>query len=295
MRVTEQGRMASQLRYLADAGERLSRTQRQLASGRRLDRASDDPAAAALSLGHRKDIAFEAQMRRNIQSGLSFMSFTEVALGNATDSLQRVRELTVQAASGTLSPQELQATAAEVNQLIEHLAQVANSELGGAYVFSGHRTDAPAYTVTGSPPTAVTFQGDAGQRLVRVSKQDSVAANVTGPAAFGTLFDDLIQLHQQLSSGASSATISANLPLLDASIDRLLAARADLGARVNRLETSARASEETDANLRKLRADLEEIDLPATIVRFQGEQNALEAALGAIGRTAGMTLLDFLR
>lgn len=295
MRVTEKSRLNNQVNYLNSAAERMDRIQRQLASGKRIDKASDDPSGTALALAHRKSIAFESQMRRNLENGTAFLNVTESALDGATDLLQRARELSVQAANGTNAPDELRSVGAEMDQLVQALAQVANSNFGGAYIFGGYQTQTPAYEVTGSPPTAIVFQGDAGQRLHRISAQDAVPANVAGPTAFGTIFDELIALRDNLNSNGPASVTRAGIANIDTALDRVLQARADVGARLNRFESSLRRSEDTDSSLQELRANIEDIDLADTIVRMTAQQNALQAALGAIGRTSSNTLLNFLR
>jgi flagellar hook-associated protein 3 FlgL len=295
MRLSEQARVQNQVSYLTAAAERMDRVQRQLSTNRRIDRASDDPTGAALAMQYRQSIAFEAQMRRNISYGTAFLNTTEAALGSATEVLQRIRELTVQAANDTLGPTDRQAIASEVNQLIEQLAQVANTTFGSVHIFSGHQTDTPAYNVAGTPPIAITWQGDAGQREIRVSANETVPINLIGDDVFKDLFDKLLQLRNGLQSGAPGAQLNPYLTNIDAGLDRVLTARAEVGARLNRFEATTFRSEETDTNLQELRAGVEDIDIAETIVRFTAAQNALQAALGAIGRTSNLTLLDFLR
>ncbi len=295
MRLSDQARVHRQVSYLGAAAERMDRVQRQLATNRRIDRASDDPSGAALSLQYRKSIAFEAQMRRNLENGTAFLNVTEAALSGATDLLQRARELTVQAANDTLGPAERQGVAAEVNQLLEQLVQVANTSFGGVYIFSGHQTSTPAYAVGSSPPAAVTWQGDYGERLRRVSARDVVPVNIIGDRVFDNLFDRLIQLRDALQSGAPGAQVRPFIADIDAALERVLNARAEVGARLNRFEATTFRSQETDTNLQELRASVEDIDIAETIVRFTAAQNALEAALGAIGRTANLSLLNYLR
>jgi flagellar hook-associated protein 3 FlgL len=295
IRVTEQWRVTQQTGYLNSVSERLDKIQQQMSTGRRIARASDDPAGASLALHYRDSLDFETQMRRNMDNGTSFMNVTEAALNSATDALQRVRELTVQAANDTLAQQDRQAIAKEVDQLIQHLAQIGNSTFGDAYIFSGHLTKTPAFLVTGNPPTAITFQGDTGQRLHRISRQDTVAVNVDGQTAFGTMFTDLITLRDNLIAGGPAATISASLSDIDKALDKVLQARADVGAKLNRLEASKATSVQADINLQELRSGIEEVDLPTAIVQLQSQQNALQAALGAIGRTSNMSLIDFMR
>ncbi len=248
-----------------------------------------------MAMQYRKNIAFESQMRRNLDNGTAFLNVTETALDGVTEMLQRARELTVQGATGTLGPNEKTNIASELNQIIQQLGQIANTNFGGAYIFSGYKTDTPAYNVTGNPPVAATWQGDNGQRIRQISAQDSVAVNVVGNDVFGDIFSQLITLRDNLNTNAPTVTINNSLGDIDHALDRVLNARADVGARVNRFEATTNRSYDTDTNLQELRAGVEDIDIAETIVQFTASQNALEAALGAIGRTSSMTLLNFLR
>ncbi|MEO8538509.1 MAG: flagellar hook-associated protein FlgL [bacterium] len=295
MRLSEQSRVSNQIRYMDSATDRMDKVQRQLSSNRRIDRASDDPTGAALAMQHRKNIAFEAQMRRNLENGTAFLNVTESALDGTTELLQRARELTVQGSTGTLGASEKTNIAAEVNQIIQQLAQVANTNFGGAYIFSGHQTQTPAYAVGGNPPSAVTWQGDNGQRTRQISAQDAVPVNVVGNDVFGTMFSDLIQLRDNLNTNQPTTTINGSIANIDKALNSVLNTRADVGARVNRFEATTARSEETDTNLQELRANIEDIDVAQTIIQFTAAQNALQAALGAIGKTSNMSLLDFLR
>ena len=112
---------------------------------------------------------------------------------------------------------------------------------------------------------------------------------------FGTLFDDLITLRDNLNAGATGSVITTSLGALDTAMDNVMASRADLGARINRFESSRATSEQADVNLQELKRDIEEVDLASAIVQLTGQQTALEAAMGAIGRSTNLTLLNFLR
>jgi flagellar hook-associated protein 3 FlgL len=295
MRVSEMSRMNSRARALEQAHERMDNVQQQLSTGRRIEKMSADPAAASLALRHRQSIDFEAQMRRNLSGGSAFLNASESALGSVNDALQRVRELTVQAGTGTISAQDRQAISQEVSQLIGQIAQLANTNFSGAYVFAGHRSNLPAYVVTGNPPTAVTYQGDMGMRTRRISREDASPVNVPGPNVFGTVFADLITLRDNLAGAVPPATIAASLTDIDAALDRVINSRADLGARANRFDAANSVSEVTNIDLQKLRSEVEEVDITEAVVRFTSAQQALQAATAAIGRTSNMTLLDFIR
>jgi flagellar hook-associated protein 3 FlgL len=295
MRLSEQSRLNSQISYLSQATERMDTIQRQLSTNKKIQRASDDPSGTAQSLRYREDIAFEAQMRRNVENGTAFLNVTESALSGATDLLQRARELTVQASNGTLGAQEKAGVGTEIDQILQQMAQIGNTKFGDAYIFSGHQTQQPAYVVTGQPPTVINYQGDTGQRVRRISQQDTVSSNVIGSDAFGNIMNQLISLRDNLKNGAPATTINPSLADIDTALNNVLNVRADVGARLNRFEATSSRSADKDINLQEMRAGIEDIDLAETIVSMTAQQNALQAALGAIGRTSNMSLLNFLR
>ena len=296
MRVTDRARLLDHQRFLQVATANLDKTQQELSTGRRINRASDDPQGTALALAHRADLADGVQMRRNLDNGTAFLNATETALSGANDLVQRARELTVQASNGTLSDQERQAIGKEIDQITQEMVQIGNTNFGGVSIFAGHKTQTPAFTFTGPPIATVTYQGDNGQRMHQISKDEAVATNVIGSAVFGSVFTDLINLRNNLNTPAvAPSVIAGSIGAMDGALDRIVQARADVGARVNRFEATKTRSEDTDTNLTELRAQLEEVDLTSTVVKFNAEQNALQSALGAIGKTDSMSLLNFLR
>lgn len=295
MRISDQTRHTANLRHLETASQRMDTIQNQLSSGRRIQRASDDPAGVSISLGYRASINFETQMRRNMDSAVGLLNVTDVALDSATSAVQRIRELAVQASTGTLGPDERTAIASEVDQLMAQLVQVGNTNYGGQYIFAGFQSRTPAYAVTGQPATAVAYQGDAGVRETQVSTTSKVLVNIPGSTVFGTMFDDVIAFRQALETNAPIGTVQQGISAMDTALDRILSSRSEVGARVNRLEQAAIQSEDTDTTLQQLRADVEDVDIAETILNMNANQNALDATLGAIGRVATRSLLDFLR
>lgn len=294
IRITEQSRVTSHVSYLQSASQAMDKIQQELSTGRKIDKPSDDPEGTTKSMSYRKDIIFETQMRRNIDGGVAFMNATESALNSATDAIHRARELAVAGANGTNSQSGRDAMAIEVDQLLQQMVQIGNSNFGGAYIFAGQKTDQPAFVATGAPTiTGVTFQGDTGARTRRISTQDTYAVNVTGPQAFGAVFQHLIQLRDDLRNNPSN--VNNSIGSLDKDLDTVLAARADIGARINTFNDVSARSESKDTDLQGLRANIEDVDVTEAIVALTAKQNQLQATLGAIGRTMNMSLLDFLR
>ncbi|MCA9852681.1 MAG: hypothetical protein KC482_03660, partial [Dehalococcoidia bacterium] len=95
--------------------------------------------------------------------------------------------------------------------------------------------------------------------------------------------------------GATGVTITGHLGAIDAAIEQVIGGRAELGARTNRFEAALAQSESTNITLQELKRDIEEVDLAEAITKMTSQQTALEAAIGAIGTTSRMSLLNFLQ
>src|SRR5690349_13849531 len=103
MRVTSRMIMDSTLRNIEQNQERIETLQGQITSGSRITKPSDDPIGAARALNLEDSIAQSQQYQRNIDQAKSWLNTTDSTLDAVTQTIQRVRELAVQAANDTLS------------------------------------------------------------------------------------------------------------------------------------------------------------------------------------------------
>ncbi len=158
----------------------LSTAQEQLTTGKRVNRASDDPAAAA-----RAERALAAEMhtdatQRAVNASQNAMTLAESAMGDASDLLQQIREAMVAAGNGSYSDRERRVQADKIAGLRDQLLAVANRQDGsGTYLFGGQAADhAPFLDAAGG----VTYQGAPGQ--VDAASGDPLPLTVDGRAAW---------------------------------------------------------------------------------------------------------------
>ncbi len=116
---------------------KMDEMQRQLSTNRKINKPSDDPAGIVKALRLRTSLTEGEQYLANISDSMSFMQTTDDAMGSIDEILQKVRELTVKAATGSNNAESNAATAKEIAQLNEQLKLVANSTYGSKYIFSG--------------------------------------------------------------------------------------------------------------------------------------------------------------
>ena len=115
----------------AQAGSRtaqmgLNQAMERLSTGLRINSAKDDAAGLAIAQRMTADVRGLSVAIRNAGDGISLAQTAETAMGEVTNMLQRMRELSVQAANGTISPEDRQALQAEVTQLVSEIDNVAN-------------------------------------------------------------------------------------------------------------------------------------------------------------------------
>jgi flagellar hook-associated protein 3 FlgL len=295
MRISTTGMSERLLVQLQQAQRRLAHEQERVATGRRLNRPSDDAFGTARLLEVQTRIDNNEQYLRNIAVANTDYAATEAALTSLHDVLARASELAVQAASDNLTATDRSNIGLEVAQLLNQAIDVGNTRHAGRYLFAGHQTSTVTFTedVPGNP-TVITYNGDAGVIQREVAQGERVTVNITGTTVWPGVFSTLIQFRDDLMSNNfpgiqnASATIATQ-------IEGELNLRSQLGAKARRVELAEFQLEDEAAMLNIVKSDMQDIDLSDAIVKLQIQETAYEAALGVTGRTLNLSLLNFLR
>lgn len=302
-RITHQMVSRSVLTDIHRNAERLARTQARLSSGREITRPSDNPYATSRALSLRSDLEATRQHQRNVSDALAWQGVTDVALGKVTDTLQRVRELTVQGASDAAGPLARESIAAEIDQLVEALKQEASASYGGRYVLSGTATQTRPYAPGAGGDV---YAGDGGTIAREIGPGVAVNVNIVAgdllgsgqAAADGRLLHVLRDIADHLRAGTTAggeALRTTDLVRLDANLNELLRLRAASGATGNRLATAASRLAEVEETTTRLLSQTEDVDFAKAMVDFSLQQNAYQAALRSGANIVQASLLDFLR
>src|SRR5919199_576892 len=171
MRITDRLLVDKVLGNIQRTEGRLSSIQDQVSTGRRISVPSDDPTGSVRSLTLRSNDDETQQAQQSLDLADAWLNATDTALQDVNGIVQRARELAVQGANETLSQQETNALSTEVDQLIGHVLQLANTRDGDRYIFGGFGTKSPSFdlldrdgVVTSDPAAATSWQynGDNG-------------------------------------------------------------------------------------------------------------------------------------
>ncbi len=144
MRVTQSMITNSSLRHFSQSYVELHRLHDQLATGKKISRASQDPVVAMNGMRYRTQVTEVEQFKRNLSEVYNWMDTSDSTLDTTTQAMHRIRELTVQAANDTYDETERANIAKEVSQLREHVQSLANTQSNNKYIFNGtNTTNAP--------------------------------------------------------------------------------------------------------------------------------------------------------
>ncbi|AIQ61283.1 flagellar hook-associated protein FlgL [Paenibacillus borealis] len=304
LRVTS-NMMSSQLLLNLNRNARtMNDTQLQLASGRKINKPSDDPVGITYSLRYRAELSSNEQYTKNVDSALSWLDYNDTVLGQAGDVVQRLRELTVKAATGSNPQSALDSINEEVLQLKEQLVDIANSKLNGKYVFNGEKYDVKPYEfgkgADGTYDTTKEVTTDSGQIQYIVGEGVQMPINMTGNDVFGHTgeADNLFSIINNISEGLKSGNITAvsgQLDKIDTRVETILSARSEIGAKTNRVELMQDRLSDLNINLTDLQAKTEDADYEELIMKSKIQENIYNASLSVGAKIISTTLVDFIR
>ena len=143
----------------------LSNTQQQLASGLKINNPSDNPVGAAQLLALNNISSQDTQYTTNGQAANTNLTLEQTALSSSTSTLQSIRDLVLQANSGTNTPSDLKAIGTQIQTLEQQLMSTANTKNdAGQYLFSGYMQSTQPFVRGGSG--SVTYAGDSGTSTI---------------------------------------------------------------------------------------------------------------------------------
>jgi len=290
MRVTQSMLSNNMLRNLSNSYAKIGKYQEQIFTGRKFTRPSEDPVATVKGMSYRTDLNKAEQFTRNLQTVNTWLDTTDDALDQVGNALQRVKELIVQAANDTNTPDDRQKIQEEINQIKKHLRDLANTKVSDKYIFSGTNTFTPVFDSSGLT--------NVNENSVSIEVFDGITLNVN--IAGKTLFGDIDTFMNDFSNtlldpNSSGEDISKKLGDLDNHISAVLAARADVGARQNRVELMTNRLSSHEINITKHLSENEDVDYAEAITKMITSESIHQAALSVGAKIIQQTLVDFIR
>jgi flagellar hook-associated protein 3 FlgL len=293
VRITQRAVALTSLQGLNRNLDAVGKLQQQLTSGRLINAPSDSPTGTNKAMQTRAEQAAVAQQERNISDAKSWLEQGSSTLQGMLETVHTIRDRTLQGLNtGAMSEASRHALATEVKSLREGLLGLANTTVVGRPVFGGVTPGEKAYDDTGA------YVGLPGSGVVRrLSASETVRVDIVGPQAFGVdgsnLFDVVAAIGDDLTDDPTA--LSGHLVDLDAVMQKMMTALADVGSRAARVEQAEALNFERGITLDMQLSETENVDLPNTIMRLKMQEVGYEAALAATAKAISPTLLDYLR
>jgi len=302
-RITNQMLANTTLTGINQSLARLTATQQKLYTGKQINQPSDNPYGTSVALQMQGQLAQLTSYSNNVSDGTGFAQASSAALTNIQNVVQRVRELVVQAANGTLSPSNVAASAAEVGQLIEEVKQNANTQYNGQYIFSGAATSTIPYQAGASD----AYAGNTGQINRQIGPNTPLTINaqlsaVLGngqttagqPGGDGLLLNTLRNVVDDMQSGNSSRLSAVDLSALDTNLNSLTGMQATVGAIQDRLQMASSRIQSLQLSDTQVLSSFQDADMAQTSIDYSTQQAALTAALQAGAHIVQQSLMNFL-
>ncbi|NTW37564.1 MAG: hypothetical protein HGB17_15925 [Syntrophobacteraceae bacterium] len=279
-----------------------------VSSGKKLLDPSDDPAGWAKAMNLKQGLQEMETFEKNMQFGLSWGKMTVVTLDHLSTLIMDARKI----ASGALIEETSEERAANIQileQTVKDALEMANSENGNRYLFSGlaDPTPNPPFTLDDDPASSnygqVTYHGDTGRIQVRtgrdsngnspISLNGDEVMNFTQNGSTLNVIHELWALREAF-KGNDTAGIRSGMANLDGALENVRSRRAVLDSRLLNLETRQQALGALKINSKAQLSELEDANMAEAIAGLQQKQTAFEASLRVTAMVDDLNLMKFL-
>jgi flagellar hook-associated protein 3 FlgL len=280
--------------------------QNQLSTGKRFSSPQEDPIAAARALEIKTNMKVNddfAYVRKTAESNLTIL---EGNLSGVTDHLLAAKSKIISAGNGSLSDNERNFIAADLQSTLDGLVGLANAQdASGKYMYAGFKPDTKPFELNGGNGL-YDFNGDSSNHInIDVGSNTTMAINAAGDEVFqngmdtfGALQDMITLLKTPITDAATQATFTAGVATgidnLTSSLNNVLNVRASVGGRLNQLESLDTAGSALDVQYQTSLSDIQDLDYASALSEFTKTQTMLEAAQKTFSSTAKLSLFDYM-
>jgi len=304
MRVTNNTMIHSIVGYLTRQNEALFDRQNIIASGKKINKPSDDPLGMGRVLDYRQTIASIEQYQANIQRGKTRLDVVEVNLDLVDDLLEVVRAIAQDETGGTTASR--QRAAESLKDLYDQILDQANSKFNDNYLFSGYQTKTAPFSRDDTQATTfdqftITYNGDAGDMQFIVADNTTITMQADGQPIFHdaasggiNIFDVMRDLIVGLEND-DTAAISIQSGLLEQGETQIQDIRSANAPILYQLQTTENHWEHYKPKIEDLLGTEENADITRAVVELQSLELAYQSTLATAARILQPGLISFLQ
>jgi flagellar hook-associated protein 3 FlgL len=282
---------------MEQASERLVDFQKQVESGKRIGKPSDDPTGTAVAIGERAEVAAVEQYTRTSDSVTSRLMVLDTALSDVVDRLTAAQVAVVGAQGSEKTAVQRESAAQTLEGIKQALVSDLNTSFRGAYLFAGADSVNPPFVVSGT--TVSAYQGSSRDVDVDLDPTRSATIGLDGSAI--SKGSGAVDLFSTLDSAIAAARagdetgLSQALTDLGAAFDRTSMVQMRVGANLASIEAlQGQLSDRRLAGKARI-AKIEDADLAEAVSGMNQAEQAYRASLAATTRIGQLSLMDYLK
>ncbi len=273
---------------LFKTSEEMTKASEIASSGKRILKLSDDPVGLAQSLKIKSVLSGLEQLGKNVSLGKSWLTASESALTSVQNLISDTKALCVQMASSTTGADERASAASTVQNTLDEIVSLANTEVSGRYIFSGTKTSSIAFDLSGN------YLGNNMPFALKIGTDTTVSVGADGQEVFGSIFTVLSKLKDDLNS-SDTDEIRAALDSLTNNFNEITNKISDIGSKMNRMEIKDKIFQNLKAVNTDRLSNIEDADIADAITDMQEKQLAYQAALSSSSMVMQqLSLADYL-
>jgi flagellar hook-associated protein 3 FlgL len=282
---------------MEQASERLVDFQKQVESGKRITKPSDDPDGMAAAISVRAEVAGVEQYQRTTDSVNSRLMVLDTALSDMVDRLTAAQATVVAAQGSNRTPVQLEAAAQTLEGIKQALVSDLNTSFNGAHLFAGAASTNPPFTITGT--TVSAYQGSTSEVSVDLDQTRTATIGFDGSAiAKGNAASDVFAVLDQAIAAAragDNAGLSQAMAGLNGAFDRVSAAQMKNGANLSAIEAlQGQLSDRRLAGKARI-SKIEDADLAQAVTGMSQADAAYRASLATTTKITQLSLMDYLK
>ncbi len=248
----------------------LSKSLEKLSTGLRINRASDDAAGLSVSESLRSRVRGMERAKSNAEDGIALVQIAEGATGEINNILQRMRELSIQSSTDTMTTTERSYTDKEFGQLMSEITRISSSaSYNGMTLLDGQ---SGSFGVSGGAASVLHIGSGSSASIDRVS----ITINAMTLGSMG--------LSATTTSVSTSTSALSSLSLIDAAIKSVNTMRSDMGAYVNRLEFAISNLSNQVYNTQDAESRIRDVDFAKETTEFTRAQILTQSATSMLSQ-----------
>lgn len=310
---------------------KFNKLSQQISSGKRVTSVTDDAVAAKGIIKANSQLADIETYLANLKQADNELTQTDKTLGAINDKLQEAYDLAMTVANGTNGEDQMNAYRQQLDSIIDSVTRLANTQYGDKYLFAGTNTTTEPYSLLETDDATadnagLVYAGNDGARYALVGQAKNelpdvisdekkeqinfIGEDVFGQVKFTTDADGKVTIDDANSSGAFAALYKLKVALqsdpvdenaaratmknLDDSMSQVTAARTKTGALGQEFEDIQDAYANDTINIKQLRSNLEDTDLPSAVSDWYSTYQSLQASYQMFSQTMDVSLLNYI-